>query len=154
AEPEPLIVADSRSGLGRFPPVRFKMNQSELAREMGQSVEAKASIGKVSRWAAEIAHRNGHSVFVTLADEGILVVGPEGSVEACAPVPSRGEIDITGAGDAVTANLATALACGAVPSEACQIAMAAASVVVEQLGTTGRADVAQIAGRLPDTESG
>jgi len=51
----------------------------------------------------------------------------------------RGEIDIVGAGDAVMANLATALAGGAEPGEAMRLAMAAASVVVHQLGTTGTA---------------
>jgi bifunctional ADP-heptose synthase (sugar kinase/adenylyltransferase) len=51
----------------------------------------------------------------------------------------RGEIDIVGAGDSVMANLAMALAAGAGTSEAMTLAMAAASVVVHQLGTTGTA---------------
>ena len=53
-----------------------------------------------------------------------------------------------GAGDAVTANLAAALAAGASPSEALELAAAAASVVIHQLGTTGTASVGQIAQAL------
>ena len=46
-----------------------------------------------------------------------------------------------GAGDAVTANLAAALAAGASPREAMELAMAAASLVIHQLGTTGTASI-------------
>ncbi len=53
-----------------------------------------------------------------------------------------------GAGDAVTANLAAALAAGGSPAEALELASAAASVVIHQLGTTGTASVSQIAETL------
>jgi len=56
----------------------------------------------------------------------------------------RGPIDIVGAGDSVTANLTLALAAGASLREAMELAMAAASIVIHQLGTTGTADVAQL----------
>jgi len=49
-----------------------------------------------------------------------------------------------GAGDAVTANLAAALAARATLREAIELANAAASVVIHQLGTTGTASVAEI----------
>jgi bifunctional ADP-heptose synthase (sugar kinase/adenylyltransferase) len=57
---------------------------------------------------------------------------------------TRGEIDVVGAGDAVTANLVAALAAGATLREALELATAAASIVIHQLGTTGTASVAQI----------
>ncbi len=60
-------------------------------------------------------------------------------------IPVRGPIDIVGAGDSVTANLAAALASGADLREAMELAMAAASLVIHQLGTTGTASVPQIA---------
>ena len=53
-------------------------------------------------------------------------------------------IDIVGAGDSVTANLATALAAGAALGEALELANAAASVVIHQLGTTGVARVGDL----------
>jgi bifunctional ADP-heptose synthase (sugar kinase/adenylyltransferase) len=60
-------------------------------------------------------------------------------------LPVRGPIDIVGAGDAVTANLATALASGASLREAIELAVVASSVVIHQLGTTGTASVADLA---------
>jgi len=68
----------------------------------------------------------------------------EGEAAHVPAFPVRGEIDIVGAGDAVTANLATALAAGASLREALELASAAASVVIHLLGTTGTASVGQI----------
>ena len=61
---------------------------------------------------------------------------------------SRAGIDIVGAGDEVTGNLTAARAAGALLREAMELAMAAASIVIHQLGTTGTASVAQIRERL------
>ena len=58
--------------------------------------------------------------------------------------PVRGPIDVVGAGDAVTANLATALAAGGSLRESVELASAAASLVIHQLGTTGTATVTEI----------
>ena len=60
------------------------------------------------------------------------------------------EIDIVGAGDAVMANLALALASGATAVEAMRLAMAAASVVIHQLGTTGVASIEDLAPLVVD----
>jgi bifunctional ADP-heptose synthase (sugar kinase/adenylyltransferase) len=59
-------------------------------------------------------------------------------------LPVRGPIDIVGAGDTVTATLTLALAAGAELREAMELAQAAASVVVHQLGTTGVATAGRI----------
>jgi bifunctional ADP-heptose synthase (sugar kinase/adenylyltransferase) len=58
--------------------------------------------------------------------------------------PVQGEIDVVGAGDAVTANLTCAMAAGASVREALELANAAASVVIHQLGTTGTASVEEL----------
>jgi len=57
-------------------------------------------------------------------------------------------VDIVGASDSVTANLAAALGAKATLTEAMEVAMAAASVVVHQLGTTGEARTADLAAML------
>jgi bifunctional ADP-heptose synthase (sugar kinase/adenylyltransferase) len=59
-------------------------------------------------------------------------------------LPVRGPIDIVGAGDSVTANLAAASVAGASLREALQLANAAASVVIHKLGTTGTASIREI----------
>jgi bifunctional ADP-heptose synthase (sugar kinase/adenylyltransferase) len=66
-------------------------------------------------------------------------------VEHVTALPLRGEIDVVGAGDAVSANLVASLAAGAELKEAIAIANAAASVVIHKLGTTGTASVNEIA---------
>jgi len=138
-----LVLADSRRGLRNFPDVVLKMNAPELARTTGSPI---TDFNTVRREAAVLAARQGQPVFVTLAEQGILGVLPTGHHEHLPAHPVRGPIDIVGAGDAVTANLATALAAGASVREAMELAMAAASVVIHQLGTTGTATVSQVAG--------
>jgi bifunctional ADP-heptose synthase (sugar kinase/adenylyltransferase) len=118
------------------------MNRSELAKLMG--CDSGGDVAQVERWAGDLARRRHRPVFVTLSEEGMLGAGPGGEVVRVPTWPVRGEIDIVGAGDAVTANLATALAAGADLGEAVQLANAAASIVVHQLGTTGTASVAQL----------
>ena len=102
----------------------------------------------VKSHAAELARHTGQPVFVTMAEYGIVGALPGERPEHVPAYPVRGPIDVVGAGDAVTANLATALAAGAATREAMELAMAAASLVIHQLGTTGTASVSQIAGLI------
>ena len=140
--PGPLILADSRRGLWGYPPVCFKMNRAELSALTTAKVEL--SLEKLKEVALGLATERGRHVFVTLAEQGIIGASPHGEVEHVSSLPLRGEIDIVGAGDAVTANLTAALAVGATLLESIELANAAASVVIHQLGTTGTASVGQI----------
>lgn len=140
--PQMLVLADSRRGLRGWPPVTGKMNLAEFCALTGIATDA--SLHTVQEAAQAMAERNGRKVFVTLAERGIIGAGPNGEVEHVPCHPLRGEIDIVGAGDAVTANLTAALAAGATLRESIELANAAASVVIHQLGTTGTASVAQI----------
>jgi rfaE bifunctional protein kinase chain/domain len=142
ANPALPIVADSRQGLRHFPPLIFKMNAAELTTFLKSN--RCSSLARMKEIAAGIARKNRQPVFVTLAEQGILAAAPDGQVEHVPSLPVRGPIDIVGAGDSVTANLATALAAGADLREAIELANAAASVVIHQLGTTGTASVRQI----------
>jgi rfaE bifunctional protein kinase chain/domain len=137
-----IVLADSRRGLGEFPPLGFKMNVAELGRMTGA---APSELDTVSRETAKLAGRTGRPVFVTMAEQGIVGARPGSPPFHVPALPVRGPIDIVGAGDAVTANLAAALASGADLREAMELAMAAGSIVIHQLGTTGTASVPQIA---------
>jgi rfaE bifunctional protein kinase chain/domain len=143
--PKLLIVADSRRGLSGFPPVTFKMNRAELAALVGTEAN---SIEEIKVLTLALAQRQNQLIFVTLAEEGMIGAAPDGMLEHVPAFPVRGEIDIVGAGDAVTANLTASLAAGANVREALEIANAAASIVIHQLGTTGTASVGQIAALL------
>ena len=136
------VIADSRRGLGGFPSVIFKMNAAELSALTGSP--AGADLEPVRKAAVELARRNGRAVFVTLSERGMVGALPGGAVEWVPSLPIRGPIDVVGAGDAVTANLTCALAAGASLREALELASAAASVVLHQVGTTGAATPADL----------
>ncbi len=142
-EPAIPVVADCRRGLHGYPPLIFKMNAAELATFTGTTHELPLDEVKVT--ALELARHQAREVFVTMAERGLLGAAPDGQVEHVPALPLRGPIDVVGAGDAVTANLTAALAAGASLRETLEIAAAAASIVIHQLGTTGTASVSQIA---------
>lgn len=142
ASPQLLVVADSRRGLRAFPPVVFKMNAAELAAHV--RLNRKLTMAQIETHARTLARKNRQPVFVTLAERGILAALPDGEVARVKALPVRGPIDIVGAGDAVTANLTSALAAGASVAGALKLANAAASIVIHQCGTTGTASVAQL----------
>lgn len=152
SNPAKLVIADSRRGLRDFPPLTFKMNGAELAALAGGAPVI--DLDSVKRQARGLALRNRQAVFVTLAERGIVGAGAEGTVEQVPALPLRGEIDIVGAGDSVTANLTCAVAAGAGLREAMELAMAGASIVIHQLGTTGTASVPEIRALLGVPEVG
>ncbi len=140
--PDLLVLADSRRSLRGFPPVIFKMNAAELAALTG--AQAQLDFKDIQRAALELANASHRAVFVTLAERGIVGASPGGQVEHVPALPVRGEIDIVGAGDAVSANLAAAIAAGAGLREALELASAAASIVIHKLGTTGTATILEL----------
>jgi len=140
--PHLVILADSRNGLSQFPAVDFKMNGTELSRALGSHTVP--DLSELHERAGQLAKQTEHRIFVTLSECGIVGASPDGTVEHAPALPVRGEIDIVGAGDSVTANLVTSLLGGANLRESLEIANTAASVVIHQLGTTGTANRKQI----------
>jgi len=142
ARPTLPMLADSRRGLGDYPPLSFKMNAAELAALDG--INGTPDLSVVRAATARLANHNRRPAFVTLAERGVVVATADGTVDHLPALPLRGPIDVVGAGDSVSANLLAALAAGATPREAGAVAMAASSHVIHQLATTGTANVAQI----------
>jgi len=142
ANPRQLMLADSRRGLRDYPPAIFKMNAAELA--VLADIPESAELSEISAAAVRLARQNQRLVIVTLSERGILGATPDGQTEHLPALPLRGEIDIVGAGDSVSANLAAALLSGATLREALVLANAASSIVIHQLGTTGTASVSQL----------
>ena len=137
-----LVIADSRRGLGDYPPCLFKMNSSELGRLFGHPDVLDEA--RIRSFAGQLAQRNQYPAVVTMAESGMLGANPDGTIFTMPALPLRGPIDIVGAGDAVTANLAAALAAGASLEEALAMAALAASVVIHQVGTSGSASISEI----------
>jgi rfaE bifunctional protein kinase chain/domain len=137
-----LILADSRRGLRGFPPMCFKMNRAEFSALTGAPKDL--SLDRLKDEARALARKNNHDVFITLSEQGIVGASPNTETAHVPALALRGEIDIVGAGDAVSANLTAALAAGATLHEAITLANAAASIVIHQLGTTGTATIEQL----------
>lgn len=137
-------LADSRKRIKDFSGLGIKVNKDEFANWNGlkktSNLTSLAWLDIVSDFVPMIDN----PFFISLADQGI--VGTNGfDLFDCRPaVRPRGPIDVVGAGDCTTANLVTAMASGASAGEAMELAMAAASVVVHKLGTTGNATVEEI----------
>jgi rfaE bifunctional protein kinase chain/domain len=137
AHPDIPVFADSRSGLQRFPNCRFKLNAAELAALLNLPDPAPTQCATAAQ---KLAQKIGQQVYVSLSEHGILCAHPNATNPVFVPaLPVRGPIDVVGAGDCVTANLAAAIGAGAQTVEALQMAMLACSHVVHQLGTSGSA---------------
>jgi len=137
-----IILADSRRGLRNFPPFIYKMNRAELGSYLGSL--SKLSVAQTQTAAVTLARKIKRPVIITMAERGIMAASPTGELAQVPAFPLRGEIDIVGAGDVVTANIVSALVSGASLREALELAMAAASVVIHKLGTTGTASTVEI----------
>lgn len=152
--PEKIFIADSRVRIGEFERVTIKPNVHE----------AREAVGRLAGWnageAAEgdeltVAHTCGQAlfaqnrkpVFVTLGAQGILVVAKDG-FEHVPGIPILGEIDVVGAGDSVMAGVVAGLGAGGTAAEAAFIGNMAASITIQQLGTTGTASLEQLRQRM------
>jgi bifunctional ADP-heptose synthase (sugar kinase/adenylyltransferase) len=138
ADPDKLILADSRERIGLFRSVWLKPNQAECERAIGRAGEDVAM---------ELARRTGRPVFCTQGERGIRVVDPRPGTERSAVVPAypvAGPIDIVGAGDSTSAGVACAVAAGAGLEEAAAFGNLVASVTIRQIGTTGTASPQQV----------
>lgn len=133
----PVMIADSRCNVLEFQGVDVKVNRRELRRCLGTGGDA----GTLAR---RLARRLGQRVFVTCGRDGMLSADPAGRVCRCPGVRVEGPIDPVGAGDAVMAHLAMALAAGATQAEAIELANLAGAIVVHKIGTTGTATAAEL----------
>ncbi|MBA3646786.1 MAG: D-glycero-beta-D-manno-heptose-7-phosphate kinase [Gemmatimonadaceae bacterium] len=107
----------------------FKPNRRELEAAVGASVDLdhpEALPGVLSRLGVK-------NLLLTLGESGMALIGVDGEVGRV-PTTAREVYDVVGAGDTVTAYLATMLAAGATPAEAAVIANFAAGVEVAKLG--------------------
>ena len=150
-KPQCLSLADSRERIGLFKNSMLKPNQQEAMTALGQP--DRPSPKAAAEQAKMLSARTGRPVFLTLGAKGMLVA--EGNtVERIPAVSIRGPIDIVGAGDACSAAIIATLAAGAQPLEAAIVASLAASITVQQIGTTGTASPNQIRRRLQEIRRG
>ncbi len=161
--PDQPLVADSRLRIGEFEGVMIKPNLHEAQAALVAEHESRMKLPITQpnvdesgqkdilplarQYGSVLYQKNQRPVFVTLGEQGILVVSSAG-MEHVPGLPVSGEIDIVGAGDSVMAGLAAALCAGATAKEAASIGNLAASITIQQLGTTGTASRTQLRQRF------
>jgi bifunctional ADP-heptose synthase (sugar kinase/adenylyltransferase) len=154
-----IFIVDSRLRIGEFEQVIIKPNLHEAQAALDLPAAQSGPMDseermKVARACGQgLFERNQKPVFITLGSQGILVV-TEAGVEHVPGIPVTGELDIVGAGDSVMAGLASALAAGGTTKEAAIIGNMAASITIQQLGTTGTASRTQLRDRFHSHFSG
>jgi sugar/nucleoside kinase (ribokinase family) len=106
---------------------------------------------KIADAVQRVADQLGQPVFATMGPDGMLLAAPHQTIETIAGFPVDGPVDPVGAGDCVNAAIATAIAAGLPFADAAAFACLAASVTVQQIGTTGTASPDQIRERWQKT---
>src|SRR5262245_35949092 len=130
SQPSKFILADSRENIRKFRNVCVKPNARE-----GKGVD-------------EIRRKSARTVFLTQGEGGILVFRPEAAGSTIIPAyPVSGPTDTVGAGDSVSAGIASAVAAGATVEQAAAFGNLVASITIQQIGTTGTATPEQILSR-------
>jgi len=107
----------------------FKPNRRELESALGAAVD----IEHPEALPEALKRLGVDHLLLTLGESGMALIAADGEVGRV-PTTAREVYDVVGAGDTVTAYLATMLAGGATPAEAAVIANFAAGVEVAKLG--------------------
>jgi len=151
--PDRIFLVDSRSYSDEYPGTYRKLNSHEGARLCGipstlhERVGQEAAIGI----AESLYRRWMRPVFLSRGEHGCLV-RDEGGLHEIAGLVVSGSTDPVGAGDAMLAGVAAALAAGSDPKAAAEIGNFAAAVTVRKLYQTGTASPEEIlaVGTEPD----
>jgi len=107
----------------------FKPNRRELEAAMGAAVD----LDHPEALPATFERLGVEHLLLTLGERGMALIAADGNVRRI-PTTARDVYDVVGAGDTVTAYLATSLAAGATAYEAAVVANYAAGVEVGKLG--------------------
>ena len=148
AKHHPKIVfwADSRANIRSFRQMIIKPNQFEVVDKIGSTLETSVELDLIRKTLPGLRSQVEAPVCVTLGESGILVTDPGPTLVPGVKV--EGPLDITGAGDSVTAGAVLALASGASLPEAALVGNLVASVTIQQLATTGTATCKELTQQL------
>jgi rfaE bifunctional protein kinase chain/domain len=108
----------------------FKPNRRELEAALGAAVD----LEHVDALPATLERLGAQALLLTLSEKGMVLIQRGTAGIHRIPTTAREVFDVVGAGDTVTAYLATSLAAGATPLEAAVVANFAAGVEVAKSG--------------------
>jgi bifunctional ADP-heptose synthase (sugar kinase/adenylyltransferase) len=144
SNPEKFVLADSRERIADFRGVCIKANGAECVRAMRAP--------DVSSAVQFMAERADQPVFATVGPEGVILGQPNQPIRRIPGYPVSGPTDPVGAGDGADAAITTAVAAGIPLDEAAAFGCLAASITVQQIGTTGTARPDQLRARWREVE--
>jgi len=152
AAKQPILVADSRDFLGRFKSVILKANLSEAMRAAQvDRRKDESDLQCAQRCAQILIAQTQHPLVITLGDQGIYLLESASQAGIMIPaIPVDGPLDIVGAGDSVNAAVGAALCAGASLEEAGFLGNLVASIVIKQIGVTGKATPQQVLQRYQE----
>jgi rfaE bifunctional protein kinase chain/domain len=129
-----VLAVDSRYDLPRFAGITAATpNEAELAEQAGTPTDDDLGVEKAGRQLLE--RLDARMLLVTRGSRGMVLLEREGGTSFL-PIHGTDEIaDVTGAGDTVISAFTVALASGAAPLEAAQLANIAGGIVVMKRGT-------------------
>ena len=141
-----IFYVDSRSFANEYRNMIIKCNNLELFSLFENPPADKEDLGEIIRYGKLAGEKQACEMLVTCGKKGMIVFGQEP-----VRVPGfkvTGPIDIVGAGDATTAGFVLGLSLGLEKTEAATLGCCVSSITIQQLNTTGKATVQQVAARL------
>jgi rfaE bifunctional protein kinase chain/domain len=146
AREKPVIV-DSRHRLSEFLGARLVTpNEEEAYEAAGVEPGAEDLVEEVGK--KLLAAMPGTSVLITRGNQGMMLFEAGGEISSMPVVGGEQIVDVTGAGDTVTATAGLAVVAGSSLREAAELANVAAGIVVMKLGAA-TCTREEIASRLP-----
>ena len=133
-ENKKFCIVDSRYDILSFKGVSYvKQNEAEAAKVVGFDLLDEESIVRAGKMLLEKLQAKG--IIISRGEEGMSLFEDNGAIHHI-PVIDKSEVfDVSGAGDTAVAAFSLAIASGATPVEATEIANFAAGIAVRKLGT-------------------
>ncbi len=149
--PEKVFMADSRDYMHLFKNaiVKFNVNEASKMFGLGHPDHSPEFVGKLSQ---QLFKHYQKPILLTIGADGMQVMDKMGSTRIPG-IPTSGPTDIVGAGDSVMASAGAALSVGATLIEAAMIGTLTASIIIQQIGTTGIATHPQLKARFAETQA-
>lgn len=147
--PQTIFLVDSRHHQHHYVGGSLKLNMDEAADLLQERKDQNYSENRARDFALRISRDTGKPTFLTRGELGIIVAA-DGKVTVIPGLKVTEPVDTVGAGDAVVAAVAAAMATGSNPVSASVLANIAAMITVKKLKMTGTASAAEILAAAED----
>ena len=132
-------IVDSRYAIFDFVGTDYvKQNDAELSNAVGYKIDSEEKLYEAAQ--DFLIKMQAKGILITRGEKGMTLFEKNGDVHNI-PVSDKSEVfDVSGAGDTCVATFITALAAGALPSQAAEISNFASGIAVRKMGTATVSD--------------